>query len=75
MTPAEIAASFELLSKSGASVDEWNRWYSELAKPAQQGAGPQRVTDEQYAAMTGAEKFAYARGFQQQPLDHGRRKP
>ena len=74
MTPEAIAASFAALTKSGVSVDEWNRWYSELAKPAQQGAGPQRVDEATYDAMSGAEKFAYARGFQQPPLDHGRRR-
>jgi hypothetical protein len=64
MTPAEQAASFERLTRSGASVEVWNAWYKALAQPEpQQGAGPQRVDAATYEAMSPAERIVYARQF------------
>jgi hypothetical protein len=76
-TALQALRNFEALMKLPGPVDAraWKDSYTAIGQPAQQPAGqPAKVTDEQYAAMTGAEKFAYARGFQQLPLDHGRRR-
>ena len=72
-TAQEVAESLRRLSSGGAhSAEEWCQWYAALGQPAQ-GAGPQRVSEEQYAKMDAASRLDYARGFPQ-TLEHGRRK-
>jgi hypothetical protein len=72
MTPAEIAASYAQLDRSGVSAEERLRWLAALQQQPAQG-GPQRVSDEQYDRLSPAEKLDYARSFPQTPLEHGRR--
>jgi hypothetical protein len=75
MTPAEIAASYAQLDRSGVTAEERVRWLAGLTQPQpQQGGSPSKVSDEQYAAMSAAQKLDYARSFPQTPLDHGRRR-
>jgi hypothetical protein len=62
VTPAEIAASFEQLSRSGATSEERVKWLAALTQPQPQ-QGPQRVSEQAYQEMDATEKYAYARQF------------
>jgi hypothetical protein len=63
---------FESARDSLPVLRAWLANYAAAGQLSQQG--PPRVDEATYAAMDGAEKYAYARRFPQN-LDHGRRKP
>jgi hypothetical protein len=57
--------------------DNWvaDYWAGQERTSAQQPAGQSaKVTDEQWAQMSNAQRLDYCRQHPQQPLDHGRRR-
>jgi hypothetical protein len=74
MTNEQILASFKALQSHGnLEPGQWSAWYAALAQPQPPGAGPQRVDEATYAAMSPAERLDYVRRFPQ-VLDDGRHK-
>jgi hypothetical protein len=70
MTFVLPAVSYEQ-ARDNWVTDYWKG--QERTQPQPQPGGSPRVDEQTYAAMSGAEKILYARGFPQTPLDHGRR--
>jgi hypothetical protein len=65
---------FESARDSLPVLRAWLANYAAAGQPTAR-QGPPRADEATYAAMDASEKYAYARRFPQQALDHGRRKP